>query len=107
MERWGFVFLGIVAAGILSRLGRTGFVLVDKYLGDALYAAMVYAMLRWRWGRWGSLGRSEAAVGASLAMIAVECLQLTGWAEEMLRQGGLTARRLGVENRGAAARDAL
>jgi len=32
----------IIALGILSRLIHTGFVVLDKYLGDALYAAMVY-----------------------------------------------------------------
>jgi hypothetical protein len=35
------VLLGIVAAGLASRLIHTGAPLIDKYLGDALYAAAV------------------------------------------------------------------
>jgi hypothetical protein len=37
---------GIVAIGILSRVVHTGLVVFDKYLGDALYATMVYTILR-------------------------------------------------------------
>ncbi|MDP9169271.1 MAG: hypothetical protein M3N54_01525 [Acidobacteriota bacterium] len=36
---------GIAAAGIVSRVVHTGLRVFDKYLGDALYAAMVYAIL--------------------------------------------------------------
>jgi len=44
---WGLVLAGVIAFGILSRVVHTGLVVFDKYLGDALYAAMVYAILRW------------------------------------------------------------
>jgi hypothetical protein len=37
---------GIVAIGILWRVVHTGLVVFDKYLGDAMYATMVYTILR-------------------------------------------------------------
>ncbi|MGC4056429.1 MAG: hypothetical protein QM757_47135 [Paludibaculum sp.] len=43
---WLLTLLAIIAAGILSRLHHTGFVLIDKYLGHALYAAMLNVILR-------------------------------------------------------------
>ncbi len=68
----GFRFLAcIVSAGLLSRLVHTGFVLFDKYLGDVLYASMVYVLLRLT----GRIAR--VVLWASLAMIAIECFQLT------------------------------
>ena len=68
---WALCLAGIVAVGILSRLVHTGFILLDKYLGDALYAAMVYAILR--------LWRSDGSVVglAASAMLAIEAFQLT------------------------------
>jgi hypothetical protein len=44
--RWGMLLVAIVAIGLLPRAADTGFPLFDKYLGDALYAAMVYVVLR-------------------------------------------------------------
>ena len=38
---WVFCIIGIIALGILSRVVHTGLAVFDKYLGDALYAAMV------------------------------------------------------------------
>src|SRR5438105_3691063 len=43
---WWRLLALIVSAGLLSRLAHTGFRLFDKYLGDALYAAMVYVLFR-------------------------------------------------------------
>jgi hypothetical protein len=68
---WLFCLAGIIALGLLSRLVHTGLPLVDKYPGDALYAMMVYAILRLFRG---------AAVSATLAMVAmtaIESFQLT------------------------------
>ena len=42
---WGLLAV-IVSAGLLSRLAHSGFRQFDKYLGDALYAAMVYVLFR-------------------------------------------------------------
>ena len=55
----------IIALGILSRIAHTGWIVFDKYLGDALYAAMGYTLIslffRDRTARW-------RAVVAMLAM---------------------------------------
>lgn len=69
--RWVCCFAAIVAIGILSRIVSTGFVVFDKYLGDALYAAMVYVILRL------FAAPAPAALYASLAMTAIELFQLT------------------------------
>lgn len=68
---WAVCAAGIIALGILSRVAHTGFVLLDKYLGDVLYAAMVYAILR--------LFRKSAAAAmyAGVLMTAIELFQLT------------------------------
>lgn len=76
----------IVAAGLASRLAHTGFPLLDKYLGDVLYAAMVYVLVRlaapgvraWWW--------------AAGAMLAVECFQLTLIPARMLASPSLPVR---------------
>jgi len=66
---WALCLVGIIALGILSRVVHTGFVAFDKYLGDSLYAAMVYAILR--------LFRSTAVVPAMVVMTTIELFQLT------------------------------
>jgi hypothetical protein len=68
---WMFCIVGIIAMGILSRVVPTGFAVFDKYLGDALYAAMVYGILR-------LFSRALAsAVCAMVIMTAIELFQLT------------------------------
>jgi len=69
--RWLLALAGIVALGILSRVVHTGIRIFDKYLGDALYAAMVYAILRLFWKS------STAAIRAAVAMTTIELFQLT------------------------------
>jgi hypothetical protein len=64
-------FIGIVAAGLLSRAVHTGFVVFDKYLGDALYAAMVYVICRF------AARPVPAGVAAMIVMTAIEVFQLT------------------------------
>lgn len=68
---WLVCLAGIIAAGMLSRTVHTGVYLIDKYLGDALYAAMIYAILRLFWR--GVL----VAVWAMAIMTAIELFQLT------------------------------
>lgn len=70
--RWLGVIAAIVAAGILSRVAHTGYSIFDKYLGDALYAAMIYGMLRL-----AVLAPRSAATWAMIVMSAIECFQLT------------------------------
>jgi len=66
------LILATILLGIGSRLFTTGFILFDKYLGDALYAILVYLLL----SLWRSLGRK--AFVALLIMVAIESFQLTG-----------------------------
>ena len=66
---WWALLAAIIAAGLLSRTTHTGFRLVDKYAGDALYAAMVYVLLR-------LTGRIErVALWSAIAMTAIEFFQ--------------------------------
>ncbi|MBS1830169.1 MAG: DUF2809 domain-containing protein [Acidobacteria bacterium] len=84
--RWWGLLAGIIAAGLLSRVVHTGFAVFDKYLGDALYAAMVYALLRLS-------GRVErVALWAAVAMVGIELFQLTGLAAGWVRSEWLVVR---------------
>ena len=87
----------IIALGLLSRMVHTGWIVLDKYAGDALYAAMVYTLLTlfapkppWR-----------KAVLAMAIMSALELFQLTMIPAHMLHSPHLTirifARLLGTE----------
>ena len=88
--------LGLIAIGILSRLAHTGFLLFDKYLGDALYAAMVYGILRLF-----SRGAPVSAGLAMLCMTAIELFQLTLIPAHLLASGHwmirICARLMGVQ----------
>ena len=92
---WWGLLAAIVAAGLLSRVVHTGIRLFDKYLGDALYAAMVYVILRLT----GRIAR--VAVWSAVAMTAIELFQLTRVPAGMLRSGypavRACARLLGTE----------
>jgi len=68
---WIAVTAAIIAAGLLSRTVHTGYILFDKYLGDALYAAMIYAILRI------FIRETLAALSAMAVMTAIELFQLT------------------------------
>jgi len=96
-SRWSWVFciVGIIAMGIFSRVVHTGLVVFDKYLGDALYAAMVYGILR-------LVSKAAAsAVWAMVVMTAIELFQLTMIPAHMLASEHsitrICARLLGVE----------
>ena len=92
---WVWCTVGIIAVGILSRVVHTGLAVFDKYLGDALYAAMVYAILRL------GLRATTAAVWAMVAMTAIEVFQLTMIPAHMLASEHwvtrICARLMGVE----------
>jgi len=90
-----FCILGIIAAGLLSRVVHTGLAIFDKYLGDALYASMVYAILR-------LFSRpAVSAVCAMVIMTAIESFQLTMIPARLLESEHLVvricARLMGVE----------
>jgi hypothetical protein len=92
---WVFCIVGIIAMGILSRVVHTGLAVFDKYLGDALYAMMVYGILR-------LLSRAPAsAVCAMVIMTAIELFQLTMIPAHMLASehpmARICARLMGVE----------
>jgi hypothetical protein len=92
---WVLCLAAIIAAGILSRVVHTGFAVFDKYLGDALYATMVYWILR------PLAGAAASAAGAMVVMAAIELFQLTRIPAHMLASEHLMtricARLLGVE----------
>jgi len=87
----------IIGLGIASRIVHTGWIILDKYAGDALYAAMVYAIVSLVW----QMGPLRKAVLAMLIMTALEVFQLTMIPAHMLASGNLAtrivARLLGTE----------
>jgi hypothetical protein len=83
---WALCLAAIIAAGILSRVFQTGIVLVDKYLGDALYAVMLYILVRF------FTKPLTAALTASVAMTAIELFQLTMIPLHMLASRHLVVR---------------
>ena len=85
---WILCLVGIVVIGILSRVVHTGLVVFDKYLGDALYAAMIYVILRLLW-RASALA---VAVSAMAVMTLIELFQLTMIPAHMLANQHLIVR---------------
>lgn len=64
----------IIAAGLFSRTVTTGWIVFDKYLGDALYAAMIYELIRLG----STWHRRRVAAWAAFSMLTIEMFQLTG-----------------------------
>jgi hypothetical protein len=89
-----FILL-IIAVGIFSRVFHTGLAVFDKYVGDALYAVMVYGILRLL------LRAAASAVYAMVVMTTIESFQLTMIPAHMLSSEHLMtricARLMGVE----------
>ena len=83
---WLTLLAAIIAAGLLSRTLHTGQPLLDKYLGDALYAAMVYVLIRL------TTLTPHVALWAALLMTAIELFQLTGIPATLYRNGPLPVR---------------
>jgi len=101
---WIFCLAGIIAVGILSRVVHTGLLVFDKYLGDALYAAMVSAILRLFWR---AAARARLAVSAMAIMTVIELFQLTMIPAHLLANGHVMVRicapdRDGVQLPGSA-----
>jgi hypothetical protein len=83
---WMICVVVMIALGILSRVAHTGLAVFDKYLGDALYATMVYGILR-------LFSRPAAsAVCAIVIMTAIELFQLTMIPANMLASEHLMTR---------------
>jgi len=83
---WFLCLIWIIGTGILSRLVHTGLAVFDKYLGDALYAAMVYVILRLL------MWRKAVAVPTIVIMLGIELFQLTMIPAHMLASEHLVAR---------------
>ncbi len=87
----------IIAAGILSRAIHTSWILFDKYLGDVLYAAMVYLLISLVWHR----SAIKTGVLAMAVMTAIELFQLTKIPAQLLANGNaaerLAARLMGTQ----------
>jgi hypothetical protein len=64
----------VILVGILSRTLQTGFVLIDKYLGDALYTIMFYLLLSLVWLRGSAMLKAGIVM---VFMIVLELFQLT------------------------------
>jgi Protein of unknown function (DUF2809) len=94
---WIVCLVCIIGLGIASRAVHTGWIILDKYAGDALYAAMVYALVSLVW----QTGALRKAMLAMLIMTALEVFQLTMIPAHMLATGNLAtrivARLLGTE----------
>lgn len=88
---WAALLIGSIVLGLLSRTLRLGWVLWDKYLGDALYAVMVYALIRLAW----SAKPSRIAALAMTVMAAIETFQLTRIPAHLLASQHLLARLAG------------
>jgi hypothetical protein len=65
----------IIIIGIGSRVLHTSYQVFDKYLGDSLYAAMFYLLLRLFWEKGNPLSTFGTTM---LVMILIEVFQLTG-----------------------------
>lgn len=83
-KRRAIALIGIVALGILSRLRPIGMPLFDTYLGDALYAAMVFDLIL--------LVRPSVALHRAAALAfglvcLIELFQLTNIPLAMREQG--------------------
>ncbi len=74
-RKYTFAALAVLASGIASRVINTNHLLFDKYLGDALYAILIYLIFR--------IIFADQRIGlhAAIAMLlvfAIELFQLTG-----------------------------
>jgi hypothetical protein len=83
----GAVFVSlivVVVIGVLSRGIVVGNALFDKYLGDALYAAMLYCIVVLVWP---ALSMRAALCIAAALVLTIEAFQLTGLPAAMRLSG--------------------
>lgn len=71
---YGLSLVAVSAIGIASRVFHTGYLLLDKYLGDVVYAVVFYLFLGLVWDRAASHARASVAL---VFVLAVELFQLT------------------------------
>ena len=82
----------VIVTGLGSRMIHSGIELVDKYLGDGLYAVMVYLILGLVRGGDTPLRR---AVSSMVIMTLLETFQLTSIPLEMTRSSHIVPRIAG------------
>lgn len=95
-----FVALAIVVAiGVTSRLIQTGYLVFDKYLGDAIYAVMFYLILR----IFFLVSKLESKRGlqnclwlALVIVLAIEAFQLTGIPLRMRESGNMPLKIISI-----------
>lgn len=90
---YGVAALAVIVLGIASRVFVTGNILFDKYLGDALYAILLYLILR-LWNPKKSVGFH--AIVAMVWVFVIECFQLTGIPASMRQRDSLPLRMLSI-----------
>ena len=76
-QRLGYLFAAIITIviGIVSRVVQTEILIFDKYLGDALYAVLIYLIFRITFPRHPILNHAIIAI---VLAIAIELFQITG-----------------------------
>ncbi len=82
----------VIMAGLGSRMIHTGFPIVDKYVGDALYAVMVFLLISLFST---SLSPRVRACAALIIMTALEVFQLTLLPREMSNSSHIMVRVTG------------
>lgn len=82
----------VILTGLGSRLIHSGYLLTDKYPGDALYAVMVYLLLALC--RCGVTPLSRGVL-AMTVMTALELFQLTGIPLTLVSSGSLGLKLIG------------
>ena len=89
--------LAVITLGILSRKFPLGFILWDKYLGDALYAILLYLCISFIWPKKSLLWRATIS---TIAVAAIEFFQLSGIPHQLGQSGStplkLLSRALGT-----------
>lgn len=81
----------VIVMGLGSRMIHSGFMVVDKYLGDALYAAMVYLLL----SLFCRSAPLRKAVAVMLIMTVLETFQLTAIPLGMSRSANILIKIIG------------
>jgi len=85
--------VAVIALGIVSRLVVTGSIYWDKYLGDALYAVLIYLIL----AIWRPRDHIWLRAGVSfLLAFAVELFQLTGIPAELIASENIAVKLCGI-----------
>lgn len=74
----------MVLAGVASRAFHSGAPLLDKYLGDALYAILIYILIG---AGWPDMAIKRRALAAFALVGAIEVFQITGVPARLARSG--------------------